>query len=146
MLAELETFEDLIRAAREQPVRQRLLLVFVKAVLPGDAKAGQVNRFHAKQGGALVPVMYVDKAEYELSSFEDIVAEAEHTAGALGSGVETDWDLMIVGCLDGHGTAEPTPQEVDASLHDLLRALRLGQSLAHLVAFDRQGHPVEFAR
>lgn len=145
MLAELETFEDLIRAAREQPVRQRLLLVFVKAVLPGGANAEQARRFHARQGGALVPVMYVDKAEHELSTFAALVAEAGHTADTLGTGVETDWDLVVVGCLDGRGAEEPTEREVDAALHDLLRALRLGHSLARFAAFDRAGRPVGFA-
>lgn len=140
----LESFDDLLRAAREQPVRQRFLLVFVKAVLPGGANTDQVARFHARHGGALVPVMYADKGEYELTDFEDLLAEARHTAETLGNGVDTEWDLVIVGCLDGHAVDEPLPQEVDAAFHDLLQALRLGKSLGHLVAFDREGHPVRF--
>ncbi|MGH8117733.1 MAG: hypothetical protein ACREPJ_10610 [Rhodanobacteraceae bacterium] len=140
----LESFDDLLRAAREQPVRQRFLLVFVKAVLPASAKAGQVARFHAKHGGALVPVMYDDKGEYELTDFEDLLAEAQHTAATLGNGVDTDWDLVIVGCLDGRAAEEPLPEEVDAAFHDLLQSLRLGKPLGHLVAFDREGRPVNF--
>lgn len=144
--AVLESFEDLVRVAREQPVRQRFLLVFAKAILPGGAKTDQVERFHAGQGGALVPVMYADKAEYELETFDDLLAEARHTVDTLGNGVETDWDLVIVGCLDGHGTDEPVQREVDAAFHDLLQALRLGKSLGNLIAFDRTGRPVRFAQ
>lgn len=140
----LESFEDLVHAAREQPVRQRFLLVFVKAVLPGGAKAGQAARFHSKQGGALVPVMYADKSEYELSDFEDLLTEAQHAAETLGNGVDTGWDLVIVGCLNGHAADEPMPQEIDAAFHDLLRAIRLGQSLGHLIAFDHDGRLVHF--
>lgn len=144
MAVALESFDDLLRIAREQPLRQRFLLVFVKAVLPSDAKAEQVARFHAKQGGALVPVMYVDKGEYELASFKDLLAEARYTADTLGNGVDIDWDFVIVGCLDGHAAEEPLPQEVDAAFHDLLQSLRLGRLLGHLVAFDREGRPVNF--
>lgn len=145
MQAVLETFDDLIRAAREQSTRQRFLFVFAKATLPGDAKPEQITRYHAREGGALIPVMYADKAEYELTGFNNLAAEAQHTVDALGVGVETDWDLVIVGCLDGHGADEPTELEVDSALHGILRAMRLGQSLAHLIAFDRHGHPVQFA-
>lgn len=145
MEAVLESFEDLLRAAREQSTRQRFLFVFAKAVLPGDAKPEQVARYAARGGGALIPVMYVDKAEYELTGFDDLLAEADHTVATLGSGVETGWDLVIVGCLDGHGADEPTELEIDTALHGILRAMRLGQSLAHLVAFDRDGRPVQFA-
>ncbi|MGH8153445.1 MAG: hypothetical protein ACREPF_12035 [Rhodanobacteraceae bacterium] len=144
MAVALESFDDLLRAAREQSVRQRFLLVFVKAVLPGGANTDEVARFHAKHGGALVPVMYADKGEYELVDFEDLLAEAQHTAETLGNGVDTDWDLVIVGCLDGHAAEEPLPQEVDAAFHDLLQALRVGKSLGHMVAFDRAGRPVNF--
>lgn len=140
----LESFADLLRAAREQPTRQHFLLVFVKAILPDGAKADQVARFHSKQGGALVPVMYVDKDEYELSDFANLLMEAQHTAEALGNGVDTDWDLVVVGCLDGRTADEPEPQEIDDAFHGLLRAIRLGQSLCNLIAFDHEGNPVHF--
>lgn len=144
MAVVLESFDDLLRAAREQPVRQRFLLVFAKAVLPGSARADQVARFHSRQGGALIPIMYADKAEYELTDFESLLAEARHTTETLGNGVETDWDLVIVGCLDGRGAEEPVEREIDAAFHDLLQAMRLGKPLGNWVAFDREGHPVQF--
>lgn len=140
----LETFDDLLRAAREQPTRQRLLFVFAKAVLPNGARTRQVERFHARAGGALIPVMYADKAEYEVSCFEDLLAEAEHTIDTLGNGVETAWDMVIVGCLAGSGAEEVPAEEVDAALHDILQAMRLGKPLNHLVAFDREGNSINF--
>lgn len=140
----LASFEELVRAAREQPMPQRLLLVFVKAVLPADASPDQATRFRSRQGGALVPVMYADKGAHELVDFRSLVAEASHTVAALGRGVEADWDLVVVGCLGGHGGEEPAPREVEAALGDLLRAIRTGRPLGHLIAFDRQGEPVRF--
>lgn len=144
MTGALASFDDLIRAAREQPVWQHFLLVFVRAVLPGDARSDQVAHFESKQGGALVPVMYVDKNERELVDFAGLVAEARHVADTLGNGVDADWDLVVVGCLDGREDADPAENEVEGALHHLVRAIRTGQSLSHLVAFDRNGKPVRF--
>lgn len=141
----LESFEGLLQAAREQPEGQRFLFVFVRKTLPDGANAAQIQGFEAGHGGALVPVMYVDKGLGELSDFNALVEEAHGTGETLGKdGVDSGWDMMIVGCLGGYGEREPTPEEAEKPLNDLLRTIRTGGSLMHLVAFDREGHPVSF--
>jgi len=56
----IENFSDLLRAAHAQPLQQRLLLVFVDAVLADDANTQQRAGFAAGHGGSLVPIMCVE--------------------------------------------------------------------------------------
>ena len=58
----ITSFDDLLTAARAQPEPQRLLFVFAAAELADDSTEEQRLQFEAGQGGALVPVMTVDKA------------------------------------------------------------------------------------
>ena len=67
---DISSFDDLLQAARMQPEPQRLLFVFAAVELPDDATPAQRARFEAGQGGALVPLMCVDKTPQELASFE----------------------------------------------------------------------------
>lgn len=146
MAETIETFADLVRVTRSQLERQRFLLVFLRAELPEDARADQVERFASRQGGALAPVMYADKGIFELHDFDDLVMDAQRTMDHLGQGQGDDmrWDIVLVGCLVGSTLAEPTEQAVDDALQDILRAVRTGRSLGHLAAFDRDGTPVSF--
>lgn len=144
-MQELDSFDALVQAARMQPEGQRLLMVFVKSVLPDAVNGAQATRFAAGMGGALVPVMYVDKGRYEVNDFESLVDEAGHTGKTLGkNGPSSDWDMLIVGCLGGYGTREPTTAEAEQPLQNLLHAIRTGRSLMHLAAFDRKGIPIRF--
>ena len=70
MTVNIASFDDLLRAARDQPEPQRLLFVFANAVLPDDSTPEQRARFEAGQGGALAPLMSVDKAPEDLGTFE----------------------------------------------------------------------------
>lgn len=151
MPAMLETFDDLVRAAREQALRQRFLLVFARAVLPDDAGQEERARFRSGQGGALEPVMYADKGEHEVSDFRSLVAEARHVGATLGGSavasepaMPADWDLVLVGCLGGSAVEEPAQKDVQAALGNILRAMRAGEPLGNLIAFDRDGRPVQF--
>ena len=63
---DISSFDDLLHAARLQPEPQRLLFVFVGVELPDDATPAQRARFEQGQGGALVPLMCVDKTPQEL--------------------------------------------------------------------------------
>lgn len=140
----LDSFAGLLTAARQQPEGQRLLMVFVRKVLHEGANPAQQARFAAGLGGALVPVLYVDKGVTEVADFAALVAEAEHTGRLLGKGEPDDWDMVIVGCLGGYGAREPTSTEAEVALNNLLRTIRTGGSLMHLAAFDRDGDPVRF--
>ncbi|HET7268654.1 MAG TPA: ribonucleotide reductase subunit alpha [Oleiagrimonas sp.] len=144
-MEELDSFDALVQAARMQPEGQRFLMVFVKTELPSAVNGAQVARFEAGMGGALVPVMYVDKGRYEVNGFDALVAEAEQTGKTLGKdNLSSEWDMVIVGCLGGYGGREPTAADAEQPLQNLLQAIRAGRSLMHLAAFDRNGDPVRF--
>jgi hypothetical protein len=64
----ISSFDDLLQAAMQQAQPQRLLFVFASADLPADSTEEQRARFQAGEGGALVPVMCVDKAPDELKN------------------------------------------------------------------------------
>jgi hypothetical protein len=83
----ISTFDDLLSAARSQPLPQRLLFVFAGVELPEDATPAQRLEFERGEGGALVPQMCVDKGLDELHSFDQLSAGGECFRPALGHGV-----------------------------------------------------------
>lgn len=129
----IENFDDLLRAAREQPQPQRLLFVFAGAELPQDASAEQHAAFAAGHGGALAPVMCADKTPEELNSFETLVAESEQFGHA--------WAIVFVAGMSGQGGVAPTSAQAEAPLQRMVESIKTG-SLGAFVPFDRQGHPV----
>ena len=56
---EINSFDDLLRAARSHRERQRLLFVFAGTELPDEATPEQRERFAQGEGGVLVPLMSV---------------------------------------------------------------------------------------
>jgi len=129
----IENFDDLLQAARAQPLQQRLLFVFADAVLPDDANAEQLAGFEAGQGGALVPMMCVDKSLDDLSSFDSLVQEAAQFGNA--------WRCVFVGALSGSAHSAPDGKEVDSSLQTMVESIKRGE-LSRYLAFDRQGKPI----
>lgn len=130
----ISNFDDLLQAARAQAVPQRLLLVFAGAELPEDATAEQRAAFEAGQGGALVPLMCVDKRPEELDSFAQLCAEAD--------GQHRGWRVVLAGALSGAQGQTPSDAEVDEALERLLglvQAGRMDQVLAQMLAFTRDG-------
>ena len=107
---DISSFDDLLHAARAQPEPQRLLFVFAAAELPDDATPAQRARFAAGQGGALVPLMCVDKTPQELPSFSALVEEARQFT-APGH----DWALVFAAALSGTLNQVPTSASNDAS-------------------------------
>ena len=74
---EINSFDDLLRAARSHRERQRLLFVFAGTELPDEATPEQRERFAQGEGGVLVPLMCVDKLPEELESFDAMVRESQ---------------------------------------------------------------------
>jgi hypothetical protein len=62
-------FQQLLQEAAAQTEPQRLLFVFAAAELPKGATLAQRERYLAGEGGALAPLMCVDKAPVELEDF-----------------------------------------------------------------------------
>lgn len=121
-------FDDLLLAARAQPRPQRLLFVFAAAVLPDGATAAQRAAFEAGEGGALEPLMCVDKSPSELQDFAALVQESRQFG--------RDWQIVFAAAVDGRDSAS-----VDAPLQRMVEAIRGGR-LAGLLPLDRDGRAV----
>jgi hypothetical protein len=131
----IASFDDLVRAARAQPEPQRLLFVFAHAVLPDGSTPEQRARFAAGQGGALTPLMSVDKIPEELGTFAALVEESRQFG--------PDWAVVFVASLAGRDGRAPTSFEADQSLQQMIESIKTG-SIGAFIPFDRQGQPVLF--
>ena len=96
---DIATFDDLLRAAREQPQSQRLLFVFMGAELPEASTPEQRAAHAAGHSGVLVPLMCVDKRPEELTSFAALVEESR--------GAGPDWGLVFAAALAGTAGRPP---------------------------------------
>lgn len=132
----ISTFDDLLRAARQQSQPQRLLLVSAGASLPAGATAEQRARFDAGESGELAPLMCVAKDPQALASFQALVDEAATLGPA--------WALVFTGALSGTGGQPPSDSQIDAALQRLVESVKAGD-LAGLIPFDRQGEAVQMA-
>lgn len=130
---DITSFDDLLRAAREQPEPQRLLFVFAGAELPDDSTPEQRVRFQAGEGGALTPLMSVDKTTEELDTFAALVEES------LQFGRE--WTIVFVASLSGRGGRAPSSEEADQSLQRMIESIKTG-SIGSFMPFDRRGEPI----
>ena len=129
-------FDDLLSAAREQALPQRLLFVFTAVELPDDATADQRAAFERGQGGALVPQMCVDKAPNELASFADLIQEA----AMFGK----PWGMVFAAALSGTSGKALTSTDADQPLERMVESIKQGQISAY-IPFDRQGQAVNLA-
>ncbi|RQO53445.1 ribonucleotide reductase subunit alpha [Paucibacter sp. KBW04] len=129
----IESFNDLLVAARAQPQPQRLLLVFTQAELPDQPTAEQRQQFQAGRGGVLTPQICVDKTPDELSSFAALLAEAQ----SLGA----DWQIVFAAALSGSGGQAPTEAQTNAALQRMVEAIKQGQ-VGGLIPFDLAGQPL----
>lgn len=135
----IETFDDLLLSARQQSDAQRLLFVFAGSELPDDCTAEQRARFEAGMGGALVPLMEVDKMPEELSGFPQLLEES--TQFAQGHRAK-DWSIVFVAALGGSGKIAPSSAEADLPLMRMVEAIKVG-SVKSFITFDRQGQLVK---
>ena len=132
----ITNYESLLSVANQQPEPQRLLFVFLRASLPDDHGETDASNFHSGQGGALQPIMCVDKTLGELSTFSALVAESER--------VEKDWQIVLVAGLAGKDGVTPSSDEAEESLKMMLHTVENGGDLSKYMAFDREGVPVQF--
>jgi hypothetical protein len=133
---DISNFDDLLRAARTQPDPQRLLFVFARAVLPDDSTPEQRARFEAGEGGALAPLMAVDRTPDDLGTFAALVEESRQFG--------TDWAVVFVASLSGRDGRAPTSKEADQPLQRMIESIKAG-SIGSFIPFDRRGEPVQLA-
>jgi hypothetical protein len=128
-------FADLLAAARQQPEPQLLLFVFARAELPEGATEEQKKNFAAGAGGALTPVLCVDKTPDELTDFAALAAESQQTG--------QPWDLVFASSLSGHAGIMPTTEQAEQPLQMMVQAIHSGK-VASLLALDKQGQTLSF--
>lgn len=129
----ISSFDDLLQAARQQSEPQRLLFVFACADLPQDSTPAQQAHFLAGHGGALVPMMCVDKALDELKNFADLEQESRQFNQA--------WHIVFAAALSGTDGLAPTAEAAEKPLQKMVEAIKAG-TLGTLIPFDRQGQAV----
>ena len=129
-------YADLIAAAHAQAEPQRLLFVFARAELPEDATAIQKQGFAAGHGGALAPVICVDKLPAEQPDFAGLVEESAKTG--------FDWDIVFVTTMSGRAGIAPNSDEAAQALNMMVESVRQG-SFASFLAFDRTGAAVRLS-
>ena len=105
-----------------------------RATSPGDVE--HVTGFQQGQGGALVPLMCVDKTPQELPSFAALVTEAQQFT-APGH----DWVMVFAAAMSGTLNQAPTSADAEAPLQRMVDAIKRG-AIEAFIPFDRQGHPV----
>jgi hypothetical protein len=134
----IQTFDNLLTTAREQAHAQRLLFVFAISELPPDATPAQRARFKEGVGGALEPLMEVDKLPDELRDFDHLIDESLQFA--KGTRAE-DWSIVFCAALGGEGKVPPTREECDNPLRQMTNNIRMGD-IGRYITFDRMGHQV----
>lgn len=117
----IKNFADLITAAKNEPSPQLFLFLFAKA----ESKKNAFKTRHSS--GTIVPVMCVDKPTEELSTFKDLIDEADR--------ITKQWDFIFIGCLNAALDAEP-------HLTKMSNDVASGNDLSRYVILDREERPI----
>lgn len=133
---DISSFDDLLGAARRQPEPQRLLFVFAGTELTNDSTPEQREQFRLGQGGALTPLMSVDKTPDEIVGFSQLEEESRQFGH--------DWVMVFVAGLSGRNGVAPTTDEAQKPLEKMVESIKAG-TFGAFIPFDRMGHPVMFS-
>lgn len=131
----ITSFDDLLMASQLQSDPQRLLFVFAGVELPDDCTPEQRAGFDAGEGGALVPLMCVDKSPAEIVNFKSLVEEARALA--------QPWRIVFVAAMSGVRGVSPSSTDAEIPLQRMEEAIRQG-SFANYIPFDCNGQTVSF--
>ncbi len=134
MTVQIADFDDLLRAASNQPKPQRMLFVFMKTVVQKDYTAEQRAAVEADEGGALMPQFCVDLTPPEVSSLSALVQEADQQS--------SDWDKVLIACMDDDVAA--ASKRATEALENMIARVQTGGDLSGYLCFTRQGDPVRF--
>ena len=129
-------FAQLLAAAAAQPEPQRLLFVFAGAELPDNPTAEQSRLFHAGKGGALAPLMCVDKAPKDLADFAALVSESQRAG--------PPWNVVFAASLSGLAGAAPDKGQIETALQTMVEAVRNGR-ISAFAAYGPDGDFLELS-
>ncbi len=114
---DIQHFDDLLRS-RAASRAQQLLFVFAGAELPADASAQQRADFDAGEGGALAPLMCVDKPAAALHGFDGAGRRGRAGRAAVGHRLQRR--------AVGPRPAPPSAVEIDAALQHMVESIKDG--------------------
>lgn len=129
----ISSYTDLLKAASSEPEPQRLMFVFCQAELPDDASDAEKAGFANGEGGALTPVVCVDKMPEEVSDFQALVEESKQTG--------QDWHVVFVAAMSGRGGVPPTSDEAQQPMTMMVESVRLGH-VGNYLPLDRAGQAI----
>ncbi|MEP1217082.1 MAG: ribonucleotide reductase subunit alpha [Marinobacter sp.] len=129
----ISSYTDLLKASNAEPDPQRFLFVFCRAELPDDASRAEKAAFANGEGGALTPVVCVDKTPEEVSDFGALVEESRQTG--------QDWDVVFVAAMSGRGGMQPSSDEAQQPLTMMVESIRLGH-VGNYLPLDRNGQAI----
>ncbi len=135
MSTHISSFDDLVRAARLQTEPQRLLFVFTRVELPDDCTPQQQASFEAGRGGALTPLICLDKTPEELGVFSELLEESRPFL--------QDWTIVFVAALSGKNGHAPNTEDAEAPLNRMVESIKAG-TVGTFIPFDVHGEPVVF--
>jgi hypothetical protein len=124
----IKLFKDLLKMSTEQEQPQRLLFLFAKV----EAQNPKKSKKH--QRGTITPVMCVDKLPEELTSFANLVKEADS--------IEKNWDFVFIASLSGEHGMTPTSDDAEPFLNQMTHDVESGNNVARYVVFDRNEQPI----
>lgn len=130
----ISNYQDLIQATRAQAEPQRLLFVFCRAELPDDASAEEKAAFERGEGGALTPVICVDKTPDEAPDFNVLAQESQATG--------QPWDMVFVAAMSGRGGIAPSSDEAQQPLTMMVEGIRMGH-IGNYLPLNSQGEAID---
>ena len=90
-----------------------------------------------RRGGALVPLMCVDKTPEELDSFATLLAESQQFELPY-----QPWRLVFTAALSGSNGQAPTSEDAESPLERMVEAIKRGEHGSY-IPFDAQGQAVQ---
>ena len=129
----ISNYSELIAATKQEHEPQRLLFVFCRAELPDDATADERAAFKRGEGGALTPVICVDKTPAEVADFSQLVEES-HSTGE-------NWDVVFVAAMSGRGGVPPSSDETQQPMTMMVESIRMGH-VGNYLPVDVNGEAV----
>lgn len=134
--ANIDSYASFISMANAQSEPQRLLWVLARAELPNGYTETQHQHFLQGNGGALEPVLCVDKLPSEVADFASLVAESVQTG--------VDWDIAFVASMSGRAGIAPNSDEAIQPMRLMLNKIQSG-IIAEFLTFDKQGELVSLS-
>lgn len=132
----INSFDDLVQMALDEPDPPQLLTVMIRA--EAVHAGGDETHTRALEGeGLLKPVMVKSHSITPDLCFAHLKAEADQQ--------DDRWAFIMIAILPGQGGRPPAPPAVDENLKHMARTLLVGGDLSRYLFVNREGEPVQIS-